>query len=75
MTQFMAHWTSFHMEKKSMRMTRSVYFKGILPIAFLFSLSLTSGNNAYLYLNVPSIQMLKVRQHSTCDGIATNVAK
>jgi hypothetical protein len=62
MTQLMVHRSSFQMGKKTSGMTRSVYWKEISPIAFLFSLSLTSGNNAYLYLNVPSIQMLKVRQ-------------
>jgi hypothetical protein len=41
-------------------MTSSIYFRRIVPIALLFSLSLIWGNKAYLYLSVASIQMFKV---------------
>ncbi|KAI9346487.1 triose-phosphate transporter family-domain-containing protein [Obelidium mucronatum] len=44
---------------KVVKITQDVYVKAILPIGFLFSLSLVFCNVAYLYLSVPFIQMLK----------------
>ncbi|KAK5040553.1 hypothetical protein LTS07_001051 [Exophiala sideris] len=40
-------------------MTSAVYLRAIFPIGFFFSLSLICGNQAYLYLSVAFIQMLK----------------
>ncbi|KAJ3192486.1 hypothetical protein HK101_006402, partial [Irineochytrium annulatum] len=37
----------------------NTYCKAILPIGFFFSLSLIASNQAYLYLSVAFIQMLK----------------
>jgi hypothetical protein len=45
--------------RKTVKMTRQVYVRAILPIGFLFSLSLIFGNLTYLYLSVAFIQMLK----------------
>jgi hypothetical protein len=42
-------------------MTGRVYLRAIVPIGIFFSLSLICGNQAYLYLSVAFIQMLKVR--------------
>lgn len=40
--------------------TKQVYTRTILPAALLLGLSIIFGNKAFLYLNVPSIQMIKV---------------
>lgn len=40
-------------------MTWPLYFKTIVPIGVFFSLSLVTANEAYLYLSVAFIQMLK----------------
>ncbi|KAL9114044.1 MAG: hypothetical protein Q9227_001816 [Pyrenula ochraceoflavens] len=40
-------------------MTGRIYLRAIVPIGFMFSLSLICGNLAYLYLSVAFIQMLK----------------
>lgn len=40
-------------------MTRELYFRSIVPIGLLFSLSLWFSNSAYIYLSVSFIQMLK----------------
>ena len=41
------------------RVTPKVFFERIVPVAVLFALSLALGNQAYLYLSVSFIQMLK----------------
>lgn len=50
--------------RKTVKMTGQVYVRAILPIGFLFSLSLIFGNLTYLYLSVAFIQMLKVSMNS-----------
>ncbi|KAI9347295.1 triose-phosphate transporter family-domain-containing protein [Obelidium mucronatum] len=50
---------------KNVEITQDVFRKAILPIGFFFSMSLVFSNNAYLYLSVPFIQMLKVRVCAT----------
>ncbi|KAK1413952.1 hypothetical protein QVD17_29689 [Tagetes erecta] len=40
-------------------MNRFVYFKSVVPIGFLYSISLWLSNSAYVYLSVSFIQMLK----------------
>ncbi|KAJ1689079.1 hypothetical protein LUZ63_013234 [Rhynchospora breviuscula] len=40
-------------------MTPSLYFKSVVPIGALYSLSLWFSNSAYIYLSVSFIQMLK----------------
>lgn len=44
---------------KNVEITPELYRKAILPIGLFFSMSLIFSNNAYLYLSVPFIQMLK----------------
>jgi len=44
---------------KDVNITKEVFLRSILPIGLLFSGSLILGNQAYLYLSVPFIQMLK----------------
>ncbi len=41
------------------KLTGRVYLRAIVPIGFFFSLSLICSNQAYLYLSVAFIQMLK----------------
>ena len=48
--------------RKKVPMTGRVYLRAIVPIGIFFSMSLICGNQAYLYLSVAFIQMLKVRQ-------------
>lgn len=40
-------------------MSRDLYFKSVVPIGLLYSLSLWLSNSAYIYLSVSFIQMLK----------------
>jgi hypothetical protein len=40
-------------------MTKEIYLKKIVPVGFLFAVSLWMSNTAYLYLSVAFIQMLK----------------
>lgn len=61
MTQFLARFTSVLDSRKKVPMTGRVYLRAIVPIGLFFSLSLICGNQAYLYLSVAFIQMLKVR--------------
>ncbi|KAL8223417.1 hypothetical protein R6Q57_018892 [Mikania cordata] len=44
---------------KPVQINRHVYFKSIVPIGFLYSISLWLSNSAYIYLSVSFIQMLK----------------
>jgi hypothetical protein len=59
MTQLLARTTTLLDGRKTVKMTGRVYLRAILPIGFFFSLSLICGNQAYLYLSVAFIQMLK----------------
>ncbi|KAF2135016.1 TPT-domain-containing protein [Dothidotthia symphoricarpi CBS 119687] len=59
MTQFLARFTSILDSRKKVPMTGRVYLRAIVPIGLFFSLSLICGNQAYLYLSVSFIQMLK----------------
>lgn len=60
MTQIMARTTTLLDGRKNVKMTGRVYTRAIAPIGFFFSLSLICSNQAYLYLSVSFIQMLKV---------------
>ena len=51
-------------------MTGKVYLRAIVPIGLFFSLSLICGNQAYLYLSVAFIQMLKVRPYNGWHKLA-----
>ncbi|KAF2795337.1 TPT-domain-containing protein [Melanomma pulvis-pyrius CBS 109.77] len=59
MTQFLARFTTILDSRKKVPMTGRVYLRAIVPIGIFFSLSLICGNQAYLYLSVAFIQMLK----------------
>lgn len=59
MTQILSRTTTLIDGRKTVKMTGKVYLRAILPIGFFFSLSLICGNQAYLYLSVAFIQMLK----------------
>lgn len=61
MTQILARFTTILDSRKKVPMTGKVYLRAIVPIGLFFSLSLICGNQAYLYLSVAFIQMLKVR--------------
>lgn len=63
MTQVLSRTTTLIDGRKTVKMTGKVYLRAILPIGFFFSLSLICGNQAYLYLSVAFIQMLKARQY------------
>jgi hypothetical protein len=65
MTQFLARFTTILDSRKKVPMTGRVYLRAIVPIGVFFSLSLICGNQAYLYLSVAFIQMLKVCSHNT----------
>lgn len=60
MTQLMARFTHMLDSRKKVPMNGHVYLRKIVPIGLMFSLSLICGNQAYLYLSVSFIQMLKV---------------
>jgi hypothetical protein len=62
MTQILARFTSVLDSRKKVPMTGRVYLRAIVPIGLFFSMSLICGNQAYLYLSVAFIQMLKVRE-------------
>jgi hypothetical protein len=59
MTQILARFTTILDSRKKVPMTGRVYLRAIVPIGLFFSLSLICGNQAYLYLSVAFIQMLK----------------
>ncbi|ORY11833.1 triose-phosphate transporter family-domain-containing protein [Clohesyomyces aquaticus] len=59
MTQILARFTTILDSRKKVPMTGRVYLRAIVPIGIFFSLSLICGNQAYLYLSVAFIQMLK----------------
>jgi hypothetical protein len=60
MTQILARFTTILDSRKKVPMTGRVYLRAIVPIGIFFSMSLICGNQAYLYLSVAFIQMLKV---------------
>lgn len=70
MTQTLARTTTLLDGRKTVKMTGQVYVRAILPIGFLFSLSLIFGNLTYLYLSVAFIQMLKVSINSLIAKIS-----
>ena len=49
---------------QNVKMTTSLYFKAIVPIAMCLGGSLILSNMAYLYLSMAFIQMLKVCRES-----------
>jgi hypothetical protein len=59
MTQILARFTTILDSRKKVPMTGRVYLRAIVPIGIFFSMSLICGNQAYLYLSVAFIQMLK----------------
>ncbi|KAM3438740.1 hypothetical protein MY4824_003042 [Beauveria thailandica] len=58
-TQLMARYTNLLDSRHKVPMNCETYMKSIMPMGVLFSLSLITGNLAYLYLSVSFIQMLK----------------
>ncbi|KAJ3025443.1 UNVERIFIED_CONTAM: hypothetical protein HDU68_007127 [Siphonaria sp. JEL0065] len=58
-TRILERTTNLLKNLKNVEITQEVFRKAILPIGFFFSMSLVFSNNAYLYLSVPFIQMLK----------------
>ena len=60
MTQILARTTSLLDGLKTVKMDGRTYLRAIVPIGVFFSLSLICSNQAYLYLSVAFIQMLKV---------------
>lgn len=65
MTQILARFTTILDSRKKVPMNGRVYLRAIVPIGIFFSMSLICGNQAYLYLSVAFIQMLKVCQHDS----------
>ncbi|PSR81076.1 triose-phosphate transporter family-domain-containing protein [Coniella lustricola] len=59
MTQCMARFTKTLDSRHRVPMTKETYLRAIVPIGLMFSLTLISGNLAYLTLSVSFIQMLK----------------
>ncbi|ODV92510.1 hypothetical protein CANCADRAFT_43119 [Tortispora caseinolytica NRRL Y-17796] len=58
-TQIMAHFTHILDDRHRIKMNPSMYIKLIVPIGICFNFSLIFNNQAYLYLSVAFIQMLK----------------
>jgi hypothetical protein len=69
MTQILARFTTILDSRKKVPMTGRVYLRAIVPIGLFFSLSLICGNQAYLYLSVAFIQMLKVCAANSLETI------
>lgn len=63
-TQVLARTTRLLNGRKSVHMTGQKYMRAVVPIGVVYSGSLVCSNLPYLYLSVPFIQMLKVRQRS-----------
>ncbi|KAK9370256.1 triose-phosphate transporter family-domain-containing protein [Lipomyces kononenkoae] len=57
-TQLLCKTTNFY-SPQSLAIPKGVYLRRILPIGILYSLSLVCSNQAYMYLNISFIQMLK----------------
>ena len=72
MTQILARFTTILDSRKKVPMTGKVYLRAIVPIGLFFSLSLICGNQAYLYLSVAFIQMLKVRPDKSSGNVFTS---
>jgi hypothetical protein len=62
-TQVLARTTTLLDGLKTVKMDGRTYLRAIVPIGAFFSLSLICSNQAYLYLSVAFIQMLKVSPH------------
>ena len=60
MTQILARTTNLLDGLKTVKMDGRTYLRAIVPIGVFFCLSLICSNQAYLYLSVAFIQMLKV---------------
>lgn len=60
MTQILARTTTLLDNRKDVEMDVRTYIRAIVPIGVLYSASLVCSNQAYLYLSVALIQMLKV---------------
>ncbi|KAL3423244.1 duf250 domain membrane protein [Phlyctema vagabunda] len=58
-TQILAKTTTLLDGRKTVKMTRRVYVRAIIPIGILYSLSLVCSNLVYLHLSVAFTQMLK----------------
>ncbi|KAF8861100.1 TPT-domain-containing protein [Acephala macrosclerotiorum] len=58
-TQILARTTTLLDSRHEVKMTGRVYLRAIVPIGILYSASLVCSNQAYLYLSVAFIQMLK----------------
>ncbi|KAK7203798.1 glucose-6-phosphate/phosphate and phosphoenolpyruvate/phosphate antiporter [Myxozyma melibiosi] len=57
-TQTLARATNFYNDRP-LEISRDVYWKRIVPVSIFYSLSLVLSNQAYVYLNISFIQMLK----------------
>jgi hypothetical protein len=75
MTQGLARFTTILDSRKKVPMNGRVYLRAIVPIGVFFSCSLICGNQAYLYLSVAFIQMLKVCSTATANGAVTDVCR
>lgn len=56
-------------------MSRELYFKSVVPIGALYSLSLWFSNSAYIYLSVSFIQMLKALMPVAVYSIGVSLKK
>lgn len=57
----------FHVVEPRKRVTPLFFLTNILPVGFCMALCLHFGNQAYLYLTVAFVQMLKVRECVSCS--------
>ena len=57
LTQILSRTTKLLPDTMNGKVTTEVYKKKLLPIAALFSVSIMTGNSAYLYLSVSYIQV------------------
>ncbi|KAK9239935.1 triose-phosphate transporter family-domain-containing protein [Lipomyces kononenkoae] len=57
-TQILCRTTNLY-SPQSLDISKSVYLRRIIPIAIFYSLALVCSNQAYMYLNISFIQMLK----------------
>lgn len=60
MTQLLARTTKLLDGRGNVKMMPMLYYRAVVPIGVLYSLSLVCSNLPYLYLSVAFIQMLKV---------------
>jgi len=73
MTQILARTTNLLDGLKTVKMDGRTYLRAIVPIGVFFCLSLICSNQAYLYLSVAFIQMLKVPNRLTLFGSYTRL--